>query len=185
MQLNKQNSIMIIIAVAVLAGFAFFVRIGERPDSVVALKTLGMTCESCSEKITKALQMQKGVTSVEVDLEAGRVIAAYNAKVAKPESLAGTVTGLGYGSTVLQVLSAEQYRAMTGRSLPMRTAMGGGCGGCCNGKGQTVVMVTHKPENSNYSDKTIYLKDGRAADGTSDQRNDKTIQPAAKDLFKH
>jgi copper chaperone len=157
MQLNKQNSILIIIAVGGLAGFAFFVRIGERPDSIVALKTNGMTCESCAEKIRSALQRQKGVTSVEVDVEAGRVIAAYDSKVAKPESLAGTVTGLGYGSTVLQVLSAEQYRA-TGRSLPMRTAMGGGYGGCCNKKGQTV-MVTHKPENSNYSDKTIYLKD--------------------------
>jgi mercuric ion binding protein len=145
MQLNKQNSIMIIIAVAVLAGFAFFVRIGERPDSVVALKTLGMTCESCAEKVTKALQLQKGVTSVDVDVDAGRVIAAYNSKVAKPERLAAIVTGLGYVSTVLQVLSAEQFRAINGRSLPMRTAMGGGYGGCCNKKGQTV-MVTHKPE---------------------------------------
>ena len=33
MQLNKQNFILIIIAVAVLAGFAFFVRIGESPDA--------------------------------------------------------------------------------------------------------------------------------------------------------
>jgi periplasmic mercuric ion binding protein len=135
MQLSKQNIILIITAVAVLAGFAFYVRIGERPDSVVALKTLGMTCESCSEKITKALQRHKGVASVEVDVDAGRVIAAYNSKSAKAEELAGTVTGLGYGSTVLQVLSAEQYREMTGRSLPVRTAMGSGCGGCCNTRG--------------------------------------------------
>jgi copper chaperone CopZ len=135
MQPNKQNFILIIIAVAVLAGFAFFVRTGDRPDSVVALKTLGMTCESCSDKIRSALQSQKGVASVEVDVEAGRVIAAYNSKVAKPEGLAGTVTGLGYGSSILQVFSVEQYRAMTGRSLPTRTAMGGGCGGCCNLKG--------------------------------------------------
>jgi len=171
MNLNKQNSILIIRAGAVLSGFALFVRIGEHPDSVVALKTLGMTCKSCSEKITKALQRQKGVTSVEVDVEGGRVIAAYDSKVAKPERLAGTVTGLGYVSTVLQVLSAEQYRAMTGRSLPMQTAMGGGCGGCSNKKGQTIVMVTHNPENTSYSDRTIYLKDGRVADGTSEQRN--------------
>jgi copper chaperone CopZ len=183
MQLNKQNFILIIIAVAVLAGFAFFVRIGEDPDSVVVLKTNGMTCESCSEKITKALQRQKGVTSVEVDVEAGRVIAAYDSKVAKPESLAGAVTSLGYGSTVLQVLSAEHYRAMTGRSLPMRTAMGGGRGGCCNKKGQTVVMVTHNSKNFNYSDRTIYLKDGRVADRPSDQRNSKTIHHEV--LFKH
>jgi len=29
-----------------------------------------------------------------------------------------------------------------------------------NGNGQTVVMVTHNPENCAYSDRTIYLKDG-------------------------
>jgi copper chaperone CopZ len=162
--------------VAVLAGFAFFVRIGERPDSVVALKTVGMTCKSCSEKITKALQMQKGVASVDVDVEAGRVIATYNSKVTKPESLAGTVTGLGYGSSILQVLSAEQYRAMTGRSLPMRMAMGGGSGGCCNKNGQTAVMIPHNSGNSFWSDRTIYLKDGRVADGTFDQGNNKTIR---------
>jgi periplasmic mercuric ion binding protein len=185
MKLNKQNFIMIIIAVAVLVGFAFFVRIGERPDSIVALKTLGMTCESCSERILKELQRQKGVTSVEVDVEAGRVIAAYNSKVTKPEILAGVVTGLGYGSTVLQVLSSEQYRAITGRSLPMRTAMGGGFGGCCNKKGQTVVIIPHNSGTSFWSDRTIYLKDGRVADGRSDQRNDKTIQHADKNLFKH
>jgi periplasmic mercuric ion binding protein len=183
MQLNKQSIIVIIIALAVLAGFAFFVRIGEDPDSVVALKTLGMTCESCSERIRSALQRQKGVASVEVDVKAGRVIVAYDSKVAKPEVLAGIVTGLGYGSTVLQVLPAELYRA-TGRSLPVRTAMGSGCGGCCNKKGK-IVMVTNNSENSNYPDKTIYLKDGRVADGRSDQRNDKTIQNAANDLFKH
>ncbi len=32
-----------------------------------------------------------------------------------------------------------------------------------NGAGQTVVMVTHNPENGAYSDRTIHLKDGRVA----------------------
>jgi putative ABC transport system ATP-binding protein len=54
-----------------------------------------------------------------------------------------------------------------------------------NRSGQTVVMVTHNSENTSYSDRTIYLKDGMVADGTFDQRNDKTIQDADKNLFKH
>jgi ABC-type multidrug transport system ATPase subunit len=32
-----------------------------------------------------------------------------------------------------------------------------------NDSGQTVVMVTHNPENGAYSDRTIYLKDGKIA----------------------
>jgi putative ABC transport system ATP-binding protein len=44
-----------------------------------------------------------------------------------------------------------------------------------NRNGQTVVMVTHNSENSNYSDRTIYLKDGIIADGPSEQLNNKTI----------
>ena len=54
-----------------------------------------------------------------------------------------------------------------------------------NKNGQTVVMVTHNSENTSWSDRTIYLKDGRVADGTSDQRNNKTIHRGDKDLCKH
>ena len=35
-----------------------------------------------------------------------------------------------------------------------------------NRSGQTVVMVTHNPENSSYTDRTIYLKDGKVAGET-------------------
>jgi putative ABC transport system ATP-binding protein len=36
--------------------------------------------------------------------------------------------------------------------------------------GQTVIMVTHNPDNCVFADRTIILKDGRIADGTADQR---------------
>jgi putative ABC transport system ATP-binding protein len=29
-----------------------------------------------------------------------------------------------------------------------------------NAAGQTIVMVTHNPENGSYADRTIHLKDG-------------------------
>jgi putative ABC transport system ATP-binding protein len=32
-----------------------------------------------------------------------------------------------------------------------------------NASGTTILMVTHNPENCDYSDRTIYLKDGRIA----------------------
>lgn len=34
-----------------------------------------------------------------------------------------------------------------------------------NASGQTIVMVTHNPENGRYADRTIYLKDGMVARG--------------------
>jgi putative ABC transport system ATP-binding protein len=38
-----------------------------------------------------------------------------------------------------------------------------------NGGGQTVVMVTHNPDNCVYADRTIYLRDGRVVDGDGNE----------------
>ena len=105
---------------------------GATGDSVAVLKSQGVTCGSCAARIEKALKEKAGVASVEVDLDAGRVLVAYDSKATKPETLAETVTGLGYGSSVLQVLSTEQYKALTGGNIPQQTAKAGGCGNCCN-----------------------------------------------------
>lgn len=106
---------------------------GANADSVAILKSQGVTCGSCAGRIEKTLKEKPGVASVEVDVDAGRVMVAYESKATKPETLAETVTGLGYGSSILQVLSTEQYKAMTGRNVQVQTAKAGGCGGgCCN-----------------------------------------------------
>lgn len=106
---------------------------GALADSVAILKSQGVTCGSCAARIEKALKEKPGVASVDVDLDAGRVTVAFDSTVAKPEVLAETVTGLGYGSSVIQVMSMGQYRAATGRDVPAPAAKaGGGCGGCCN-----------------------------------------------------
>ena len=106
---------------------------GVTVDAVTILKSQGVTCGSCAGRIEKALKEKSGVAAVEVDVDAGRVMVAYDSKVVKPETLAETVTGLGYGSSILQVLTIEQYKAMTGRNVSVQTAKSGGCGGgCCN-----------------------------------------------------
>jgi putative ABC transport system ATP-binding protein len=38
-----------------------------------------------------------------------------------------------------------------------------------NGGGQTVVMVTHNPDNCVYANRTIYLRDGRVVDGDGNE----------------
>lgn len=136
MKIKIQNIILVLIAVVVLALFAFSVKLEPNPDTVAILKTLGMTCSSCSEQIDKVVRAQPGVASTEVDVAAGRVTVWYDSKKAAAERLAQVVTGIGYGSSILVKMSAEEFRAATGRTgTAMAAAASPGCGGgCCPGK---------------------------------------------------
>jgi len=126
------TSFLVIAAVTVLVVFAFRVRIGATADSVAVLKTTGMTCGSCSSRITNALETVKGVAVTEVDVNGGWVIVGYDTKAVKPESLAEKVTGTGFNSLVSEVLSTEQFRQITGRNVGQNAApSSGGCGGGC------------------------------------------------------
>lgn len=128
------NGTLILVACLVVSVFAFSVRIEASPDAVAVLQTHGMTCGSCAARIEKALKMQGGVASVQVDVDAGRVVIGYDSKRVRPETIAERVTGTGYGSSLLQVLTPEQYKAMTGRNIAVSKA-GSGCGGgCCGAK---------------------------------------------------
>lgn len=124
------NSCLVLTVVAILSVFAFYVRIGATADTVVVLRTSGMTCGSCIKKVTKALQSEKGVAATEVDLDGGWVIAGYDSKLVAPEKLAKCVSATGYGSTVQMVLTPEQFKKMAGREIGQQGA-GSGCG-CCN-----------------------------------------------------
>ena len=60
---NIINSIIITVAVVFLVALAFHVRTGATADSIAVLKTAGMTCGSCSSKITAALRNRKALLS--------------------------------------------------------------------------------------------------------------------------
>ncbi|HEY6009493.1 MAG TPA: heavy metal-associated domain-containing protein, partial [Geobacteraceae bacterium] len=124
--------IIIVLALVVGASAVFAINqpdTGVAADAVAILKSQGVTCGSCAGRIEAALREKPGVASVEVDVDAGRVAVAYDSKVARAETLAETVTAAGYGSSILQVLTSEQYTVLTGRNVPVRTAKTGGCGG--------------------------------------------------------
>ena len=118
--------------VTLLVVLAFRVRVGVSADSIAVLKTTGMTCGSCSDKITKALESMKGVAVTEVDIEGGWVIVGYDTKSVKPEALAEKVNGTGFGSNVHDVLTPEQFKQVTGRDIGKKASAGSGC---CGGKG--------------------------------------------------
>ena len=124
------NVVILVAAVTLLSVFAFYVRIGATADSVAVLKTTGMTCGSCSSKISKELEALKGVAVTEVDVEGGWVIVGYDTESVKPEALAEKVKSAGFGSNVHQVLTPEQFKQITGRDIGKKSSPSGGCGGC-------------------------------------------------------
>ena len=126
------TSLLAITAVSFLVVLAFHVRVGVTADSIAVLKTTGMTCGSCSSKISKSLETLKGVAVTEVDVEGGWVIVGYDTKSVNPELLAEKVHGAGFGSTVQEVLTPEQFKQITGRDIGGKAAS---ASGCCGGKG--------------------------------------------------
>jgi len=126
---NIINAILILVSVTMLVLLAFRVRPGATADAVAVIRTAGMTCGSCSEKITRALSREKGVAVTEVDVAGGWVVVGYDTKAVKPESLSEKITGAGYGSTIQAVLTPEQFRQITGRDIG-KSSSAGGCGGC-------------------------------------------------------
>lgn len=126
------NTALVVTAIMFLALLAVHVRAGATADSVVVLKTTGMTCGSCADRITKTLRGTKGVATTEVDLEGGWVIVGYDTKAIKPEVLAENVKKAGFASTVQEVVSPEQYRRITGRDVGSSAAARQGC---CGNKG--------------------------------------------------
>jgi len=124
------NVIIFVAAVTLLSVLALYVKVGVTADSVAVLKTTGMTCGSCSSKITRALETLKGVAVTEVDIEGGWVVVGYDTKAVKPEVLVGKVNGAGFGSNVHVVLTPEQFKQITGRDIGKKASPSGGCGGC-------------------------------------------------------
>lgn len=123
------NVALVVVAVTVIAVMGLFVKVSDAADKVAVLKAFGMTCGSCSDKIVKALSTEQGVGSVVVNVDSGEVVVNFDSKQTAPERLAAKVTATGYGSSVTQVLTTEEYAAASGNKymkLPRK-----GCK-CCS-----------------------------------------------------
>jgi copper chaperone CopZ len=126
------NGIIISVATVFLIALAFRVNATTTADSIAVLKTSGMTCGSCSSKISTALEAQKGVAATEVNVEGGWVVVGYDTKTVSPDVLAQKVTATGFSSNVQLVMTPEQFKQSTGRYLGKKPDQGSGC---CGGKG--------------------------------------------------
>jgi copper chaperone CopZ len=133
MNVKKISTLLLLVAaITVLVVFAFRVGGGVIADSVAVLQTKGMTCGSCSSKITKALETLKGVAVTEVDVNGGWVVVGYDTKSVKPDALAEKVTGAGFDSKIHVILTPEQFKQITGRDIGAKAAQ---LSGCCGGNG--------------------------------------------------
>lgn len=130
---NTINIILVLFTVSLLVLLAFRVRIGAKADAIAVLRTAGMTCTSCSDRITKALAREKGVAVTEVDIAGGWVVVGYDTKHVKPEDIEAKINGAGFGSRLQAVLSPAQFKQVTGREIGKGSASAGGCGGCGSG----------------------------------------------------
>jgi len=126
------SSVLVVLVISLLVFLAFHVRTRVTADSIAVLRTTGMTCSSCSTKITAALESLKGVAVTEVDVTGGWVIVGYDTKTVKPETLAEKVRSTGFASMVQNVVTPEQFRQITGRNVGQDAAQSKGC---CGGKG--------------------------------------------------
>jgi copper chaperone CopZ len=132
MKRNKLINVAILVsAVVLISVLGFYVKVGATADSIAVLKTVGMTCGSCSSKITKSLESMKGVAATEVDVEGGWVVVGYDTRTTKPDVLAKKVIETGFTSSVYQVLTPEQFKQITGRTIGKSATPSG----CCGGKG--------------------------------------------------
>jgi copper chaperone CopZ len=124
------TTIILLMACALILVLAFQVKVGATVESVALLKTTGMTCSSCSAKITKALGGVAGVAVTEVDIDGGWVAVGFDPKKVAPETLALKVRGAGFGSDLYKIMTPEEFRQATGRHIGKNT-VSAGCGGCC------------------------------------------------------
>ncbi len=132
---NIINIVLVLLVATILVTLAFLVRAGATVDTVAVFRTIGMTCSSCSDKITKGLSREKGVAVTEVDVPGGWVVVGYDSKSVKPEVLSGRIKRIGFENKVQATLTPEQFRQIVGRDIGKNASSAGGCGGCGPGGG--------------------------------------------------
>jgi copper ion binding protein len=64
--------------------------------ATATLKVTGMTCQHCVRAVTGALEAHEGVTSAQVDLQAGRAVVEYDESSTSARDLANVVAEEGY-----------------------------------------------------------------------------------------
>lgn len=130
---NIINTVMILSVASLLLFLAFRVKIPPVADTVAVFSTKGMTCASCTEKVSRALAGWKGIAATEVDQTGGVVFVGYERKSTGPEEIAARISAAGFDSTTRAVMTPEQFRQASGREFGRGGKRASGCG-CCGSR---------------------------------------------------
>ena len=120
--IQKGTWLLAILALLVIAVYAASVRPAPPPDSVVQLKAGGMRCAACAEGIEGVLMRLPGVGSAQVNVNSGSITVCYVSKLVRPETIAATLTDLGYET---RIVGTRGHGGQTNPTTP------DGCGGFC------------------------------------------------------
>jgi copper chaperone CopZ len=170
--------LLVIAAVTVLVLLAFRVRIGATADAVAVLRTAGMTCGSCSNRITTALEALHGVAVTEVDVEGGWVVVGYDTKSVKSDKRENEIilklkqwwkifgeapkadNEVLLGSDAAKIINVGTDDSIRIKGESFKVA---GILDQTGSQDDSLVFASLRkahPENGAYSDRTIQLKDG-------------------------
>jgi copper chaperone CopZ len=129
MNSDDRTTLIMIVCVLLFAGalLLFGQPCNAKANSLVLLRTDGMTCGSCVQKITLALNSHPGVADVTVDVPAGLVEIQFDSSKTTPNALAANVRTVGFPATVAHV----QPLGNANRPAPVAGGCNsGGCGNC-------------------------------------------------------
>jgi len=131
---NRSTLIMIVSVLLIASGILLFGKPLASANAIALLQANGMTCGSCSQKITQALTKHPGVAEVTVDITAGLIEVQFDSRQTNPATLAANVNTLGYPTAVAYV------QPIKGAAKAPADASGCGTGGCgnCNKKQQNL-----------------------------------------------
>jgi P-type Cu2+ transporter len=107
------------------ANLSAFVRKGERGDDVLELMVEGASCASCIKKIEGGLLALPGVADARLNLSTKRLRVAWRPGAVAPESIAATLTRLGYAVAPFDPELAQKNIDHEGRFLLRCLAVAG------------------------------------------------------------
>ena len=123
--------ILVLTVIVVLSVFAIFVRVGVTADRVTVFRSCRIACAGCPEKLTRVLELEKGVASSKVDTGSGRVVVWYDSCLVRPEKLARSLIGAGFASSILTTMSPARYSEIAGEGPDIPVWIKEGAGRWC------------------------------------------------------
>jgi P-type Cu+ transporter len=75
---------------------------GKKDTTTACFVVQGMNCNSCVERVQKAVRQLPGIASVQVDLASGGVAVEHEPRKVTPEQIQQQIVAAGYAATTAQ-----------------------------------------------------------------------------------